>query len=827
MPRFATSLALSVMLVGAGGLAPASRASEASETPATVAGEAKTPPRAPDAKAAPSKLEGPMAATVPQDPAAVSASVPLEQSDGSFKVLMVPRSSFPLAPTRTPSPAAEGPAASSHLDLQAAGRSPGFAPWSKLTTGISGTRRLPAVRRADYEARYRFEAERLLSRGRLEVQADLGERYGRRYVAKAGVSLETAHGWRAVFGDLGVPTGGPAIDGLTGRGLLLERKTRGTGSAKGLRMGLVGARTAVRYANVLTGSYPRKVAAGYVRLPVFAGGEMQAQAFRIEDSGGTSSVGAIPIRLGSGYGVSAFARSRHASIDTRWNESRLRSRDGALQDGAKLVCRARGDAGRLSAGADYETSQGAGYRPGALGALLPEPHSVLSGDLSVRLPLTWTVDAWAGRWEYLPVPVVLDPTSLETTPTAVDPAIRGSHEGGRIGCTLPWLGSGVSVSREVRRRQLETGAQQVHTTAVSLTQNLYHSLRLSVQANRFEQAGSASRQYLSGGLSAAMPGGVMLSFQQRSVWQEPLGARLQSVAELSSIRLAGSRSVWSVRLGQTHAQTRARLIPVETLGYLTGRLALARRLGLSVRCGFTWSAGHRVEVYELGISHTPDSRSESEPAVPSDPAAHTQQLLSGSVFEDRNGDGLRQDDEPGVPGVAVLVDNDIRSPLVTDLAGRYRALVAPGRHLVRLLPESVPTLFALEGTGTVEIFVSSEEFAEHDFPIARQVGTLQGRVVVQDTSEQPGLLPESTGRTVAGIKIVLDDGDFTITDDEGRFAFQALPAGVHEVSIDVATTPPGFQVNGPGAVRVQVDGDPSQPARCEFRLSRSVHQIRF
>jgi hypothetical protein len=57
--------------------------------------------------------------------------------------------------------------------------------------------------------------------------------------------------------------------------------------------------------------------------------------------------------------------------------------------------------------------------------------------------------------------------------------------------------------------------------------------------------------------------------------------------------------------------------------------------------------------------------------------------VSGVVYDDRDGDGRRDRDEPGVAGVAMSNGRDLA---ITDAAGRYRLRIAPGQTVFAIKP---------------------------------------------------------------------------------------------------------------------------------------------
>jgi len=67
----------------------------------------------------------------------------------------------------------------------------------------------------------------------------------------------------------------------------------------------------------------------------------------------------------------------------------------------------------------------------------------------------------------------------------------------------------------------------------------------------------------------------------------------------------------------------------------------------------------------------------------------------------------------------------------------------------------------------------------------RDTGFITGRVVVGDCE----LSRDEVRVGVPGVRIFLEDGTFSVTDDGGRYHFEGVPAGTHVVQMDVATLP--------------------------------------
>lgn len=92
--------------------------------------------------------------------------------------------------------------------------------------------------------------------------------------------------------------------------------------------------------------------------------------------------------------------------------------------------------------------------------------------------------------------------------------------------------------------------------------------------------------------------------------------------------------------------------------------------------------------------------------------------VTGSVFYDDNGDGVRQVTERGAPGVIVILDE--RQSATTDNEGRYRfALVPTGRHRVRVLLERVALPWGMEEESPREVEVGVRADSRLDIGLTR------------------------------------------------------------------------------------------------------------
>jgi uncharacterized repeat protein (TIGR01451 family) len=77
-------------------------------------------------------------------------------------------------------------------------------------------------------------------------------------------------------------------------------------------------------------------------------------------------------------------------------------------------------------------------------------------------------------------------------------------------------------------------------------------------------------------------------------------------------------------------------------------------------------------------------------------------------------------------------------------------------------------------------------------------GFISGRVTLADGDTTA----TGAGVGVAGVRLFLEDGTWTATDDDGRYHFEGVPAGMHVVALDTESLPPALEpADGPDTHR--------------------------
>ena len=104
--------------------------------------------------------------------------------------------------------------------------------------------------------------------------------------------------------------------------------------------------------------------------------------------------------------------------------------------------------------------------------------------------------------------------------------------------------------------------------------------------------------------------------------------------------------------------------------------------------------------------------------------------------------------------------------------------------------ELVNTAFARSEQGFVSNIASTRLRLEED--LFRSVSTLVGRVVDGSCATET----HSEDRGVAGVRVFLQDGRYAVSDQGGRFHFEAVRPGRHVAQLDTATVPDYYDIVG-------------------------------
>lgn len=215
--------------------------------------------------------------------------------------------------------------------------------------------------------------------------------------------------------------------------------------------------------------------------------------------------------------------------------------------------------------------------------------------------------------------------------------------------------------------------------------------------------------------------------------------------------------------------------------------AVTQRTDLSGRFQFNFvPPGHhtvRLDLASLPRGVTPDQPLASVDVQGGQQAAlyfqvGTYGALTGYVYaRDASGNLLP------VPNASVTLDK--AGVATTDAQGQYAfGRMTSGQHTVALQIGSLPaTVNISPQEATKKISVANGQIARLDF-VANPLGSLAGRVVFDKS-----LAPQYAG-PVKDAYVVAEPGDYAaITDDDGTFILDNLPAGTYTLNLDPDTLP--------------------------------------
>ena len=192
--------------------------------------------------------------------------------------------------------------------------------------------------------------------------------------------------------------------------------------------------------------------------------------------------------------------------------------------------------------------------------------------------------------------------------------------------------------------------------------------------------------------------------------------------------------------------------------------------------------------------------------------------ISGTVFNDTNGDGIQDNGETGLAGVTVYEDPNYNhkpdpgeQSVVTDASGHYTFTNLPANpQIIRIvLPSGAQQTLPANGAGIYVGKNITQSISGANFGVytpSAQGGRIVGNVFNDLNGDHA--YESATEPLLAGVTVVLDlNGDFkldagdltTVTDSHGNYAFNGLAPHVYQIFI---IPPAGFR---------QTDPDPSNP----------------
>ncbi len=206
----------------------------------------------------------------------------------------------------------------------------------------------------------------------------------------------------------------------------------------------------------------------------------------------------------------------------------------------------------------------------------------------------------------------------------------------------------------------------------------------------------------------------------------------------------------------------------------------------------------------------------TQPSEPSNPEQTEKAVLEGYVYEDKNTDQIREEEEYGVEGIEVSIKQDSKEEIIaiTDGNGYWKAEVPEGEAIIEVnsltLPEDATLLSQAK---TIEIELGRENIAEFAYTLEdgdvqgektcaiSEMGTISG-YIYNDSNKNNSKDDEEKG--VEGIEVIIyvrEDGEERIietvsTDSEGYWEVSVCP-GTYRMRVDEESLPDNAKMEKP------------------------------
>lgn len=190
---------------------------------------------------------------------------------------------------------------------------------------------------------------------------------------------------------------------------------------------------------------------------------------------------------------------------------------------------------------------------------------------------------------------------------------------------------------------------------------------------------------------------------------------------------------------------------------------------------------------------------------------HLAGSISGVVFNDRNGNGVRGTGEPGIGNVTITLDGTSTTTTAAD--GTYSFTgVAAGAHTV---VETDPAGFVSTTPNRLTVSVSAGGSASVSF--GNQPQEVISGMVFNDFNGNGA--PDAGESGIGGVTVKLDGATATTTDSDGFYSFTGVSAGSHDL---VETDPAGFVSTTPNNKTVSVSAGGSATANFGDQQQKTI-----
>ncbi len=178
-------------------------------------------------------------------------------------------------------------------------------------------------------------------------------------------------------------------------------------------------------------------------------------------------------------------------------------------------------------------------------------------------------------------------------------------------------------------------------------------------------------------------------------------------------------------------------------------------------------------------------------------APRTSAIVWGVVFQDTDGDQIKDADESGIAGV--LVRSSAGTAVQTDASGQYRLVLSPG---FQTITEVDPAGFISSTPNTFSIDVIPGGYHQINFGDRSPSGSGTVKGMVFDDQNQNGIR-DNDEFGIPGVVVYSDGGEQALTDANGVYVL-TVPVGYRTIS---ETDQEGYTSTTPNTVDVSIDFD--------------------
>ncbi|MFH0772114.1 MAG: SdrD B-like domain-containing protein [Candidatus Omnitrophota bacterium] len=172
-------------------------------------------------------------------------------------------------------------------------------------------------------------------------------------------------------------------------------------------------------------------------------------------------------------------------------------------------------------------------------------------------------------------------------------------------------------------------------------------------------------------------------------------------------------------------------------------------------------------------------------------------IVAGAVFKDINGNGIRDEGEPGVAGARIFVNKNTSA--FTDAGGKYIIKGVKGVDAgVTLDVSTIAKGYVCTDANPKSLVIESGKISEANFGIFTK-SDING-IVFNDLNEN-GIFDE-TDFGVPNVLISLQGSRFTVTDSSGYYYFKGIPPGEYNIILKAETLPSGYLPKGPAGIKI-------------------------